>query len=916
MVQQELRLANEVDAVPRARRFVTSALKDLLDPATLSDAELAVSELVTNGLLHADTEMTLRLTSANHSVRIEVEDELKAGPIRPIASVNSMTGRGLALVEQIVKNMGVTRTATGKIVWCELSTVTARPAQGRERLSAIPEQGWSGSGFDDSETLYTVTLGDVPTELLLAAKEHMDNLDREFTLAATGAASGESSQIPTDMAQMVETVIHRFALPRQAIKVQALAAAAKGEPRTELTLRLPLSAAKAGEAYLAALDQADAYARSARILTLETPPQHRVFRRWYVGSLAEQLRVAAAGGQVPPQLSFEQRLLAELDTAAMAQTAAEDLASRLEHLQQLTSELTSVSRTEDIAEVVVGHAADAFGAVFAAVYLLDGESLQALRTRGEMYGESGIWAALPLDAPLPLCEAVREKTAVIARGKEELARRWPSLVVHDLQDRSVACVPLIVGDRRLGAIALTFPIHRDLNDTDEISFLSSLADACAQALDRANALTEARETADKLAFLADASAQLATSLDFRATMTMVADMIVPRLADWCAVQTIDEQNVDNIAISHIDPSKVAYAEELQRRYPTDLESPTGLPQVVRTGRAELYPVITDEMLVAGARDEEHLRISRQLKLTSAMVVPLTGSEGTFGAITLVYAESGRRYTEEDLVLATELARRAALAVEHARKFDVQTGKLATITRIAEAAQHAILAPVPPRVGPVVLAGSYLSAAREALVGGDLYEVVPTDEGVRLLIGDVRGKGLDAVRLATVVLGFFRTAAVEAESLAEVARQLDSRLLPYLDEEDFVTALMLHISPDGSSELVSCGHPLPLLAHGGKLIQVNATPSPPLGLGANPEPSRLDLTIGDRLLLYTDGLIEARSADGRYADLMDVAQPLGQGNLGVVLQRIMARLRTATGGDLNDDLALLAAEYSPPSATRL
>ncbi|MEP6666249.1 MAG: GAF domain-containing protein [Nocardioidaceae bacterium] len=98
------------------------------------------------------------------------------------------------------------------------------------------------------------------------------------------------------------------------------------------------------------------------------------------------------------------------------------------------------------------------------------------------------------------CEAVREKTPVVVRRKEELTRRFPALAHRQLQDRSVACVALSVGNRRLGAIALTFPLHRDLTESDEINFLSSLADACAQALDRANALTEARETADKLAF--------------------------------------------------------------------------------------------------------------------------------------------------------------------------------------------------------------------------------------------------------------------------------------------------------------------------------------------------------------------------------------------------------------------------------
>jgi serine phosphatase RsbU (regulator of sigma subunit) len=122
----------------------------------------------------------------------------------------------------------------------------------------------------------------------------------------------------------------------------------------------------------------------------------------------------------------------------------------------------------------------------------------------------------------------------------------------------------------------------------------------------------------------------------------------------------------------------------------------------------------------------------------------------------------------------------------------------------------------------------VSAAQEALVGGDLYEVVSARDGLRLLIGDVRGKGLDAVRLATIVLGFFRAAAVESRNLGRLARQLEARLLPYLGDEDFITALMLEISSDGTCSVVSCGHPTPLLARAGELLELACEPSPPLG----------------------------------------------------------------------------------------
>jgi serine phosphatase RsbU (regulator of sigma subunit) len=300
----------------------------------------------------------------------------------------------------------------------------------------------------------------------------------------------------------------------------------------------------------------------------------------------------------------------------------------------------------------------------------------------------------------------------------------------------------------------------------------------------------------------------------------------------------------------------------------------------------------------------------QLGMTSVLIVPLTGRSGTFGALSLVYAESGRHFDEADRGFAEEVARRAALAVDNARAYQQQSGRLAAITRIAEAAQQAILAPVPQQVGPVALAGAYVSAAREALVGGDMYEVVKGPDSVRLLVGDVRGKGLDAVRLATVVLGYFRAAAGDAATLADAAIQIDARLSSHLHDEDFVTAMLVEIHHDGRTEILSCGHPGPLLADAGTVKELHCPPALPLGLGTTPEPLTINLRPKDRLLLFTDGLIEARDADGQFAELMRVVQPLRTGKLETVLEEILGELRNTVGGDLDDDLALLVAEYRP------
>jgi hypothetical protein len=159
-----------------------------------------------------------------------------------------------------------------------------------------------------------VTLGDVPTDLLLAAKAHIDALIREFALLASGAAGGATSPVPQELSGLIERVVGNFSEARQSIKKQALRAAERGEPRTQLKLFLPLAAAEAGLEYLAALEEVDSYCRSEQMLTLETPAAHKLFRTWYVQELVAGLRRAADPENADPDYvpeRFEARLLRE-----------------------------------------------------------------------------------------------------------------------------------------------------------------------------------------------------------------------------------------------------------------------------------------------------------------------------------------------------------------------------------------------------------------------------------------------------------------------------------------------------------------------------------------------------------------------------------------------------------------------------
>jgi phosphoserine phosphatase RsbU/P len=238
------------------------------------------------------------------------------------------------------------------------------------------------------------------------------------------------------------------------------------------------------------------------------------------------------------------------------------------------------------------------------------------------------------------------------------------------------------------------------------------------------------------------------------------------------------------------------------------------------------------------------------------------------------------------------------------------GRLRAVTRVAEVAQRALLGGVPPALGSLRLAVLYASASAEASIGGDFYEALETPHGVRLLVGDVRGKGLDAVRLAGVVLGSFRDAAQDRPDLAQVTAALDRSVTRAIGPEDFVTAVLVQVLGDGSAVVVNCGHPAPLLVRAGQAIELDPPePAPPLGLGPRPEPLRLRLALGDRILLYTDGASEARARGGFFPLQTAAAFALVSADLEAGLESLWAELQRHVAGQLHDDVALLLIEHS-------
>lgn len=199
---------------------------------------------------------------------------------------------------------------------------------------------------------------------------------------------------------------------------------------------------------------------------------------------------------------------------------------------------------------------------------------------------------------------------------------------------------------------------------------------------------DAEAARNYLSFLVDANSLLASSLDYRTTLSQVAQLAVPKLADWCVVDILEEdQSIRRLATAHVDPAKMKLAYEVERRFPSDPKATRGIAQVLRSGAPEIYPEISDRILEETAVDPEHLKILRELGLISVMIIPLMARERVFGAITFVTAESGRHYTEDDLLFAQDLARRAALAIDNARLYSISQQELAERERMERALQQ-------------------------------------------------------------------------------------------------------------------------------------------------------------------------------------------------------------------------------------
>jgi len=428
-------------------------------------------------------------------------------------------------------------------------------------------------------------------------------------------------------------------------------------------------------------------------------------------------------------------------------------------------------------------------------------------------------------------------------------------------------------------------------------------------------ITEVKRAQLAESFMAEASRVLASSMDYAETLRRVARLAVPRLADWCGVDIVNDRGeIVRVAVHHADPAQVATAERLDRSYLRTVDEPEGVAEVIRTGRANIYTDIDPDALAAYAQDDDHLQLLNAIGARAVLIVPMIGAGEPLGAITLVSSESQRRLTPADLALGERLARRAGTAVERARLYTERS-------RIAHILERSLLPESLPEISGAEIRARYSPAGEVNEVGGDYYDVFAYDrEHWMLVIGDVCGKGPRAAGVTALARHTLRAAALSGQSPAAMLQTLHRALRLQSTGADLCTVCLVLLAPPAGPgadrarlTIALAGHLPPLLIDRDGAATALGQPGTLLGVVEPIEivESEADLHAGQTLLLYTDGVPEAGRASRQLGEqgLLELCARAPELMLGDLLEHIEQIALQRAGGRLRDDIALLGLRLS-------
>jgi PAS domain S-box-containing protein len=493
-------------------------------------------------------------------------------------------------------------------------------------------------------------------------------------------------------------------------------------------------------------------------------------------------------------------------------------------------------------------------------------------------------------------EAVEKKSSYVVNHRVI----WPDGTVHWLQGKGR--VILDEGGEVIGTIGCT----GDVTDQTQLTMeREALMEAALQAAENE------RVSRERLEFLGRINDALSAAANRDEVMRNVTRVAVPRLGDWCAIFVLPETDslIPEVEVAHSDPKMIAFANDLMQRFPYDPEATSGIPAVIRSGRAEFIEEINEQRIQKYDVTEEARDAVRDLALGSAIAVPLIKHGRILGAMQFVNLASSRRYTDDDLALTRAVAARIASSLENVRLNEQQR-------MIATTLQASLLPQVLPEIPGLDLAVRYWATGEGMEVGGDFYDVFDVDDGWAVVIGDVCGTGPSAASLTGLARHTIRASAWHGTAHNGVLRHVNNAVLRS-GRTTFCTALYgtLTRAPEGFTlNVASGGHPLPIVRRTTGETEILGEPGTLLGVFADSQSVTVstELRPGDAVVLYTDGITDVRPPHDLTTDsLREIVARAGAASSATeIAERLGSELSAILPfAKRGDDIALLVLRVS-------